>query len=251
MADARAPSTDAADRYLLLADLSGYTTFLGGVAQRHGEDFSNGLPAGYRVLGELIQGLVDGLPAGFELVKVEGDAVFAAAPADPLDGHGQTVLDELGAVYRAFTGLRDGLARTASDDKCDACFAVATLDLKGVLHRGFTVRQSVASRTDVIGPAVNVAHRLLKNTVRDVIGYRPYMLLTEPAASRLGVGDIGVTHLETYPDVGVVEARIVDLAVLAASTEPPTGLARPEGSRHAPVPNRARSRRRRPPRGRR
>jgi len=211
-------SSEAADRYLLLADISGYTTFLDGVAQAHGEDFRGGLPAGYRVLGELIQGLIDGLPNGFDLVKVEGDAVFAAAAADELDGQGRAVLDELGQAYRAFTARRDLLARTASDDKCDACFAVASLDLKAVLHRGFVVRQAVAQQADVVGPAVNVAHRLLKNSVRQRIGHRPYLLLSEPAASKLGVPDLGIEHREAYPNVGVVDTRIVDLAELAGLT---------------------------------
>ena len=184
-------------RYLLLLDISGYTGFLGGVAEQHGEDFSNGLPAGYRVLGELIQLLIDGLPAGFDLVKVEGDAVFAAGPAAAIDGHGQTVLAELGKAYRAFTAQRDVMARTARDDKCDACLAVTTLDLKGVVHRGFAVQQAVGRQADVIGPAVNVAHRLLKNTVRERIGYRPYLIVTEAAASNLGIGEVGIEHQET------------------------------------------------------
>ena len=206
---------DAGDRYLLLADISGYTTFLGGVARTHGEDFSGGLPAGYQVLGELIQGLIDGLPVGFDLVKVEGDAVFATAPAGRLDGEGRTVLGELGQAYRTFTERRDVLARTARDDKCDACFAVTGLDLKAVLHRGFAVEQAVGGRADVVGPAVNVAHRLLKNSVHDRIGHRPYVIVTEPAASRLGIADLGIEHQETYADVGVVDTRVIDLAELA------------------------------------
>src|SRR4051795_2751542 len=96
------PTTDAIARYLVLIDISGYTRFLGGVEATHGEDFSAGLPAGYRVLGELIQGVVDGLSPHFELVKVEGDAVFGTAPAEMLDGRGPAVMDGLGQVYRRF-----------------------------------------------------------------------------------------------------------------------------------------------------
>ncbi|HEX8026642.1 MAG TPA: hypothetical protein VF484_10580, partial [Candidatus Limnocylindrales bacterium] len=79
-------------------------------------------------------------------------------------------------------------------------------------------------RSDVIGPPVNVVHRLLKNTVREQIGNRPYVLLTEPAASRLGVGEVGVPHQESYADVGDIESRVVDLGELARpeGLEPPT-----------------------------
>src|SRR5262245_49609625 len=99
------PPTDAAARYLVLIDISGYTGFVAGVEAAHGEDFSAGLPAGYRVLGELIQGVVDRLAPDFELVKVEGDAVFGMASAESLDGRGPEVLDHLGAMYRAFVEL--------------------------------------------------------------------------------------------------------------------------------------------------
>ncbi|HJP88209.1 MAG TPA: DUF2652 domain-containing protein [Candidatus Limnocylindrales bacterium] len=206
---------EAADRYLLLADISGYTGFLGGVAEQHGEDFSNGLPAGYEILGKLIDLLIEGLPPGFELVKVEGDAVFAAAPAIAVDGKGEMVLRDLGSTYRAFVAQRESQARTARDDKCDACLAVNTLDLKAVVHRGFAVQQSVGRQPDVVGPAVNIAHRLLKNTVRDVIGYRPYVLVSAPAAESLGIADRGIEHPESYADVGVIDTRIIDLAELA------------------------------------
>jgi hypothetical protein len=46
-------------RYLLLADISGYTAFLNGVEEAHGVDFSAGLPAGYEVLGALLDAVVD------------------------------------------------------------------------------------------------------------------------------------------------------------------------------------------------
>ena len=215
MSTAPALLSDASERYLILIDLSGYTGFLAGVERTHGEDFSAGLPAGYRVLGELLQDLIDGLAPEFKLVKVEGDAVFGTATADALDGRGTAVVDHLGELYRQFTSRRDVMAVTATDDKCTACFAVASLDLKIVIHRGFAVRQPIGGAADLVGPAVNMAHRLLKNTVRDRIGSRPYLLLTEAAAEKLGLAERGLVHHEQYPDVGSVNVRIVDLAEAA------------------------------------
>jgi hypothetical protein len=218
--------SDASERYLILIDLSGYTGFLAGVERTHGEDFSAGLPAGYRVLGELLQDLIDGLAPEFELVKVEGDAVFGTATAEALDGRGAAVIDRLGELYRQFTSRRDVMVVTAIDDKCTGCFAVASLDLKVVIHRGFAVRQPIGGAADLVGPAVNMAHRLLKNTVRDQIGSRPYLLLTEAAAEKLGLAERGLVHHEQYPDVGSVDVRIVDLAeaagvVMTTWTGPP------------------------------
>ena len=229
MSEARQPRGDAIERYLVLIDISGYTAFLAGVEETHGQDFSAGLPAGYEALGKLIQGLIDDLAPVFELVKVEGDAVFASAPAGALDGRGDAVSGHLGNLYRAFVGRRDVMAVTATDDKCTACFAVTRLDLKVVIHRGLAVRQTMGGSADLVGPAVNVAHRLLKNTVRDVIGPRPYLLLTQPAAEKLGQPDAGLAHREDYPDVGAIEVRVIDLAGLAGIT-PTTWASAPAGS---------------------
>jgi hypothetical protein len=229
-------SSDASERYLILIDLSGYTEFLAGVERKHGEDFSAGLPAGYRVLGDLLQDLIDGLAPEFELVKVEGDAVFGTASADALDGRGAAVIGHLAELYRKFTSRRDVMAVTASDDKCTACFAVASLDLKTVIHRGFVVRQLIGGAADLVGPAVNMAHRLLKNTVRDRIGLRPYLLVTEAAAEKLELGERGLVHHEQYPDVGSVDVRIVDLAE-AAGVPVTTRAGPPPGSEGWPMGN--------------
>jgi hypothetical protein len=73
------------------------------------------------------------------------------------------------------------------------------------------VRQSVGSGSDLLGPAVTVAHRLLKNTVRDRIGLRPYLFLTDAAAIALGIPQVGLAHVEGYPDAGQIPGRIVEL----------------------------------------
>jgi class 3 adenylate cyclase len=193
----------AAERYLLLADISGYTSFMAGVEQEHGADFSAGVPAAYSILGALLDSVIVGLGP-------EGDAVFAASSASTLDGQGQRVLQTIAATYRAFADARTR-AIPSSDHVCTACPAVAQLDLKVILHLGHTVRQSVGATSDLLGPAVTVAHRLLKNTIRDKIGDRPYLFLTERAASALGLPDVGTAHAETYADAGRIEGRVIGL----------------------------------------
>ena len=203
--------SSASDGYLLLADISGYTSFLTSVEQAHDVDFSGGIPAGYGVLGVLLDGVVEGVEPEFSVAKLEGDAVFATAPADALDGKGDSVVTHLEGVHRAFRTRRTE-ARSAQDHVCTACPVVASLDLKMVLHRGRVVQQMVGSRTEIIGPAVNVAHRLLKNTIGSRIGYRPYLFLTDAAATGLGIPQVGMEHHEEYPDVGTIGGRIVEFA---------------------------------------
>ena len=183
---------------------------MAGVEEAHGVDFSAGIPAAYSVLGDLLGAVIEGVAPDFALVKLEGDAVFAVAPAAGLDGQGDRVLGKLGEMYRSFT---DGRTRAipANDHVCVACPAVAYLDLKVVLHRGHAVRQTVGSGSDLLGPAVTLAHRLLKNTIRSRIGSRPYLFLTDAAATALGLSQVGLSHREEYPDAGPIQGRIVEL----------------------------------------
>jgi hypothetical protein len=211
MRETAASASAAGDRYLLLADITGFTAFLGSVELAHGVDFSGGIPAGFGVLGELLGSVVEGVQPAFEIAKLEGDAVFAVAPAASLDGRGGAVLDRLRAVYRAFRERREQQAQSARDHVCTACPVVATLDLKMVLHRGQAVSQAVGSGTELLGPAVNVAHRLLKNTVQGRFGARPYLFVTDAAAGGLQLRESGLEHAEEYADVGTIRGRVVCL----------------------------------------
>jgi class 3 adenylate cyclase len=200
----------AGERYLLLADISGYTGFMTGVEVAHGADFSAGIPGAYSVLAALLDAVITGVEPDFDVVKLEGDAVFAAAPAGRLDGQGEHVLDTLGSTYRAFIASRTR-AIPAADHICTACPAVAYLDLKVILHRGHAVRQTIGSGSDLLGPSVTVAHRLLKNTIRDRIGSRPYLYLTDPAATGLGLSEVGIAHREEIAGGPPIDGRILDL----------------------------------------
>ena len=214
MQSTQAPA--AADRYLLLVDISGYTAFLASVEVAHGVDFSAGIPAGYGVLGELLDGVVEDIQPDFEVAKLEGDAVFGVAPASALDGRGAAVVGRLESLYQAFRARREQQARSARDHVCTACPVVSTLDLKMVLHRGQAVRQTVATHTELLGPAVNVVHRLLKNTVQARLGYRPYLFMTDAAAGGLHLAGSGVEHAEEYPDVGPIHGRVLTLGAADA-----------------------------------
>ena len=120
------------------------------------------------------------------------------------------MLEELGR--RTGRSSTVALGRSpASDHVCTACPAVAHLDLKVVLHRGQAVRQTVGSGSDLLGPAVTVAHRLLKNSIRERIGFRPYLFVTDAAADALGMPGAGLAHSEDYQEAGQIEGRIVQL----------------------------------------
>ncbi|HYK95786.1 MAG TPA: DUF2652 domain-containing protein [Candidatus Dormibacteraeota bacterium] len=209
MTEPTGPVTTVGQRYLLLADISGYTGFLAGVENAHGVDLADEVPPGYALMGELLDALAGGVQPEFAVVKLEGDAVFATAPAATLDGRGAVVLARLRALHAAFRARRVA-TRQAQTHECSACSLVERLDLKMVVHRGQAVRQTVGSQTELLGPAVNVAHRLLKNTIAARIGYRPYLFLTDAATEGLHLEGIGVEHREEYPDVGTIQGRVVE-----------------------------------------
>jgi len=212
MAIARPPVSRAEEGYLLLADISGYTNFMGGVGESHGVDFSEGVPPGFALMAALLDAVAEGLGGTFTVDKFEGDAVFATAPATELDGRGPAVVDALRATYGRFLEARTRADLGRGDHRCDACLLVTSLDLKMVLHEGSYVVQAVQQQTELLGHAVNVVHRMLKSTVAEAVSHRHYLHVSDVAATRLGLDAAGSAHLETYADVGDVPGRVLDLS---------------------------------------
>ena len=70
---------------------------------------------------------------------------------------------------------------------CAACSTGARLDLKFVIHHGSYVEQTIAGRTELLGPDVTVAHRMLKNEVVAKTGWEAYALLSSAAVEHLEV----------------------------------------------------------------
>jgi Protein of unknown function (DUF2652) len=203
--------SEASERYLILADISGYTAFLAGIAQTHGIDFSSGVPAGYEIIAELLDVVVRGLTPRFTIAKIEGDAVFAIAPVAPLDAAGDEMLAWLRGINAAFREVQRVQASVASDHICTACPVASTLWLKMFLHRGVGVQVTGRSHAEIHGPAVTAVHHLLKNHVVSRVGPRPYLLVTSVAADHLGLSDSGLAHHEDYPDTGRIGGRIIGL----------------------------------------
>ena len=72
---------------------------------------SGGIPAAYSMLGDLLGTIIAGVEPEFAVVKLEGDAVFAAASAASLDSQGDRVLKKLGTMYRDGNGIEKDIDR--------------------------------------------------------------------------------------------------------------------------------------------
>ena len=180
-----APS--AASGPLVLADISGYTSFLRLVAVAHADDaFARGrVPDAYAMLSSLIDGIVGRLVPPFTLSKLEGDAVFAFATDLPQLPRGAAMLGCLTGCYADFRRRLDA-AHGIWTCRCSACSRIDDLDLKFVLHAGPFVIQSIAGTQELVGPEVVMAHRLLKTGAAALVGHGAYDI-TEVAAAQFEV----------------------------------------------------------------
>ena len=186
---------------LLIADISGYTSYLAGVELDHSQD----------ILADLIGTIVTALRPTFRLAKLEGDAAFVYAPAGKLDG--SLLLDTVERCYFGFRRRRRDV-RQATSCSCNACVRIPDLNLKFVVHHGMALRQRVAGREEMLGSDVIVVHRLLKNEVVERLGISAYALFTQATADAVAIDPaaLGMQPLaETYEHLGEVGTWVHDL----------------------------------------
>jgi uncharacterized protein YndB with AHSA1/START domain len=187
---------------LLIADISGYTSFLAGAELDHAQD----------ILADLMSTVVSGLRPTFRLAKLEGDAAFVYAIGETVDG--PSLQDTVERCYFAFRRRLRDIGQASMCD-CNACILVPRLDLKVVAHHGRIVRQRVAGRQELVGSDVIVVHRLLKNHVVEALESRAYALYTAACASAMSLDDpvAGglVEHREEFEGVGEIVGWVRDL----------------------------------------
>jgi hypothetical protein len=196
----------------VLADISGYTRFLSAVGSAHEAQLAMGeMPPAYPLMTAFLDAIVESLAPPFVLAKLEGDAVFAYADDGALSLRGDEVRACLQDCYATF---REHLRRTEDGltCSCDACTSGARLDLKFILHHGSYIAQTIAGSTELLGPDVTTAHRMLKNDVIATTGWPAYALLSEAATEYLGVtADDGVPLELDYEHIGPIRALALPL----------------------------------------
>lgn len=198
----------------LLADISGYTSFLQGVTDAHHALLVDAEepPAVYGVMSGLLDTMLEAVAPPFRLVKFEGDALFAIASEDDVPLRGADVVSCLRACHDAFQRAL-GEAKRDWTCTCGSCIRIGELGLKFVLHHGPYFTQRIAGGEELAGPNVIVAHRLLKNHVREIVGPRPYALLTDAAIAALEVPVDGmIATTESYDALPPIPAHVLPLA---------------------------------------
>ncbi len=188
--------------YLVLADISGYTSFVAQTEIEHA-----GLACSY-----LLETIVEKLDDLLTISKLEGDAVFAYVEADKLEDC-RRLLDLIDQTYLAFRERALALYEQTTCP-CKACKALPSLDLKLMLHYGEFVLQQVAGICDLLGTDVNLIHRLLKNGVSESTGWKGYALFTDQALEHMQCPrENYFQRCETYEHLGNVNIYCMDMHV--------------------------------------
>lgn len=188
--------------YLVLADISGYTSFVAKTEIEHAEKAISIL------LGTIIERMDDKLT----IVKLEGDAVFSYIADDQMSDC-KAMLELLDDTYRIFRDSARDLHAQATCP-CRACKAIPTLDLKFFVHHGEYVIQQVAGIKDLLGSDVTLIHRLAKNRVTESTGWNGYVLFTGKCLESMQADKKPfVQQAETYEHLGDVETYVMNMRV--------------------------------------
>src|SRR6266511_5905651 len=186
--------------YLVLADISGYTSFVAQTEIEHA-DFA---------LSHLLETIVESLSIQLTISKLEGDAVFAYVDESKLQ-EGKSLLELIDLTYLAFRDMALALYEQANCP-CRACKSVPSLDLKFILHHGDFIVQQVAGIKDLLGTDVNLIHRLLKNGISESTGWRGYALFTDQVLEHMQTGrDNFFKQSESYEHLGDIETYCIDM----------------------------------------
>jgi len=193
-------STVTQHGYFVMADISGYTSFVAKTELEHSHE----------ILTELLELLVEKFSPVMVISKLEGDAVFAYA-AEIMFARGDTLLEFMESIYVAFRDRQVSMRRKTTCT-CRACQNIPSLDLKFIAHHGDFVVQNIGNVRELVGSDVNLIHRLSKNHLGEATGWRAYMMFTEKCLDhlKLNLEDAHV-QIEEYEHLGEIKTYNLDL----------------------------------------
>ena len=187
--------------FFVIADISGYTSFLEAVELDDAQD----------IIADLMDTILRRLRPPFRLAKFEGDAAFVYAVSEKADG--SLLQDAAECAYFAFRKRLRNI-KLATTCECSACDKMQTLDLKFVCHHGEFIKHRMGGREELVGRDVILVHRLLKNVVNERLGGRAYALYSDAFVRAAGVDPTAeglVEHKEPIHVIGDVACWLRDL----------------------------------------
>ena len=186
--------------YLVIADISGFTSYLAKVELEHAHE----------ILTDLLESIVREFKSLLTISKLEGDAVFAYVPEAKIPD-GERILEIIENTYISFRRQRE-TSRRNTTCTCNACKSIPTLDLKFFVHHGDFIVQEVSGIHELVGSDVNMIHRLMKNHVTANTGWNAYVLFTQRAFQNLGVQPEDIhEQIESYEHLGDIQTLSLNL----------------------------------------
>lgn len=188
--------------FLLVADITGYTSYLSRSELDHAQE----------ALTALLNLLIEHTRPPLVISRLAGDAVISYGLSATFV-QAQTFLEMIEDTYVAFRRAIELMVLNTTC-VCNACRNLPSLDLKFFVHFGVFGIQRIDAHDELIGSDVILLHRLLKNRVTEVTGVAAYTLYTDSAIRRLGLEDATTSmasHQEEYEHVGEVSVWIQDM----------------------------------------
>ena len=177
--------------YLVLADISGYTSYLAKVELEHAQE----------ILTDLLEVIVEQFKTMLTISKLEGDAVFANVNESQLP-RPEALLELIENTYIEFCQRRDSSKRRTTC-QCRACQSMPALELKFFIHHGNYIVQHISGIRELVGSDVNLIHRLTKNHISETTGWKAYVLITKSALECLQLNLEGLhEQTESYEHLG-------------------------------------------------
>jgi hypothetical protein len=187
------------DAFILLADISGYTSFLrqNTLTLRH---------ASY-IISELLGAVIKRAEAPLSVNKLEGDAALFVAPVRTSTAAAvESIRGSAFGFFSAFSRRRAELV-ASNTCPCEACSSIGRLELKVIGHFGRAVRFKLKRFDEYAGIDVILVHRLLKNNVKE----KRYFMATEAAWRQLKPQQelAFLAHVEDCDGVGQVPVVVL------------------------------------------
>ena len=180
---------------IVIVYISGYTEFvkMHRTAMVHAE----------QIITDLMESVLDVQGPPLVLDKLMGDAATFYS-RDDREGSAAGIAAQVVRFFDAFNES-EGVLVSCNVCICDACNQMGSLKLKAIMHHGDLLLKEMGGGSELAGPDVIVAHRLLKNSVE----VDEYILMTEAFHDRAGDLD-GLT-----PEMGTEQTDLgpVDVAV--------------------------------------
>jgi len=142
----------------------------------------------------------------------QGDAILCYVSETDVD-QSDKLLQQILGLYQAFIDQMRAM-QVNPPCGCTACANINMLELKIFVHYGNYMIKQVGDRQELMGADVILAHRMMKNSVKEETGSSSYLLMSQQAYQKFKDSSIRLEvspHSETYENLGKVEMYVSQL----------------------------------------